>query len=644
LIDWPCEADRGNLDRNAPEYSVTTEPTPEILALAADFPAATREDWLKLVAQALKGAPFEKLVSRTYDDLRIEPLYGRDPDAKPIPARAPSAPWQVLARVDHPDPAAANAEARHELENGATGLSLMFAGGSYGYGIDASEAALARALDRIDLNTGIALELDLSWHGQHVPRLLAELIEAKGLGPAATAIRFGFDPIGTLAVAGGSPLSWRETAPSFAAGIADLKHRGFVGPFAAADARPIHDAGGSQAQELAFALAVATAYLRALESAGLALDDARAMIFFRLAVDADQFLSIAKLRALRLLWARIEEACGLAPQPAFVSAATAWRMLTRRDPWVNLLRGTVAAFSAGLGGADAVTVLPFTAALGLPDRFARRLARNTQLILIEEAHLARVADPGAGTGAIGDLTAQLCRAAWTLFQEIEAAGGVVAALEAGLIQGQVAAVRSAREAAVATRRDPLTGTSAFPDLAELPVSVLDIAPVRVASPGPAKIEFEALPRIRLAEPYEQLRDASDRILAATGTRPRIFLANLGASADFTTRATFAKNFFEAGGIEAATNEGFTDRDAMVAAFGVSGAKLACLCSSDKVYGRQAVDAAGALASAGARHIYLAGRPRELGTALKDAGVADFIYAGCDAVAVLKGVHQFLGDT
>jgi methylmalonyl-CoA mutase len=620
------------------------EPDPEILPLAADFPAAKREDWLKLVALALKGAPFEKLVSRTYDDLRIEPLYGRDPDAKPIPARAPSAPWQVLARVDHPDPAAANAQARHELENGATGLSLTFAGalGSYGYGIDASETALARALDGIHLDAGIAVEIDLGWHGRHVPRLLAELVEAKGLAPAATGIRFGFDPIGAVATAGASPLSWRETAPSFAAGIADLKDRGFVGPFAAADARPIHDAGGSEAQELAFALAVATAYLRALEASGLPLDDARTLIFFRLAVDADQFLSIAKLRALRLLWARIEEACGLAPRPAFVSAATAWRMLTRRDPWVNLLRGTVAAFSAGLGGADAVTVLPFTAALGLPDRFARRLARNTQLILLEEAHLAKVADPGAGAGAIGDLTAQLCRAAWTLFQEIEAAGGAVAALEAGLIQRQVAAVRRDREAAVATRRDPLTGTSEFPDIAELPVSVLDVAPAAVTSPGPAKIEIEALPRIRLAEPYERLRDASDRTLAATGTRPRIFLANLGALADFTARATFAKNFFEAGGIEALTNEGFADRDAMVAAFRASGAKLACLCSSDEVYGKEAIDAARALATAGARHIYLAGRFERLEDALKKAGVDDRIYAGCDALAKLRAAHEILG--
>lgn len=621
---------------------MTSEAKSEVFPLAAEFPAASREDWLKLVAAALKGAPFEKLVSRTYDDLRIEPLYRRNPDAAPIPGRAPGASWQVLARVDHPDAAAANAEARHDIANGATGLSVTFAGaiGSYGYGIEASGDALARVFENIDLGSGLAVELDLGWQGKDAPRLLAELVERKGVVPAATRIRFGLDPIGAMAIAGGSPFAWTETAASFAAGIADLRRTGFAGPFAVADARPIHEAGGAEAQELAFALAVATAYLRALEAGGLALEDARALIFFRLAVDADQFLSIAKLRALRLLWAKVEEACGLAPRPVFVSAATAWRMFTRRDPWVNLLRATVAAFSAGLGGADAITVLPFTAALGLPDRFARRLARNSQLILLEEANLAKVADPAAGAGAVGDLTTQLCRAAWSLFQDIEAAGGAAAALEAGLIQRQVAAVRTAREAAVATRRDPLTGTSAFPDLAELPVAVLDVAPATVES-RPARASFEPLPRIRVAEPHEQLRDASDRMLAATGQRPKVFLANLGTPADFTARATFAKNFFEAGGIEATRNEGFAARDEMVAAFRASDAKLACLCSSDKVYETEASNAARALSAAGARRIYLAGRGGRLEAALKDAGVGDFIYSGCDAVALLTEAHRVL---
>jgi len=619
---------------------VTSDGVPEIFPLAAEFPAASREDWLKLVNAALKGAPFEKLTGRTYDDLHIEPLYARDAGAAPLPGRAPGAPWQVLARVDHPDSVAANAEARHEIANGATGLSLVFSGGvgSYGYGIEASPNALARVFENIDASA-LSVELDLGWN-EDVARRLGDLEPNRTISNARQ-LRFGLDPIGTMATAGSSARPWQEMAPSFAATVADLKRRGFAGPFAAADARPIHDAGGSEAQELAFALAVATGYLRALEAAGLDLDDARAAIFFRLAVDADQFLSIAKLRALRLLWARVEEACGLAPTPVFVSATTAWRMLTRRDPWVNLLRATVAVFSAGLGGADAVTVLPFTAALGLPDRFARRLARNTQLILLEEANLAKVADPAAGSGAMGDLTGQLCRAAWSLFQEIESAGGAVAALEKGILQDKVAAVRSARQVAIATRRDPLTGTSEFPHLSELPVAVLDVAPTNAAV-GRGKVTFAPLPRIRLAEPYEALRDASDRTLAAMGQRPRVFLATLGTAADFTARATFAKNFFEAGGIEATPADAFAGRAEMISAFRASGASLACVCSSDKLYETQAVDAARALAEAGARHIYLAGRGGHLETALKEAGVAAFIYSACDALAVLTEAHRALG--
>src|SRR5262249_2135031 len=202
-----------------------------------------------------------------------------------------------------------------------------------------------------------------------------------------------------------------------------------------------------------------------------------------------------------------------------------------------------------IGGADAITVLPFTAARGLPDGFARRVARNTQLVLIEEAGIARVADPSAGTGWSEELTDALCRAAWALFQEIERGGGGPTALEAGLIQGKVAAARAERERAVATRKDALVGANEFPDLDEAKVQVNDVARASTP-PRPVAIPIEPLAQMRLAEPYEALRDASDRMLASTGTRPRIFLANLGASADFTERATFARNFFAAGGIEA----------------------------------------------------------------------------------------------
>jgi methylmalonyl-CoA mutase len=320
--------------------------------------------------------------------------------------------------------------------------------------------------------------------------------------------------------------------------------------------------------------------------------------------------------------------------------------MTKRDPYVNMLRATIAVVAASLGGADAITVLPFTLPRGLPDPFARRIARNTQLILSAESHLAKVGEAAAGAGVVEDLTAQLCATAWTLFQDIEKAGGAAAALEAGLIQKRVAAVAAERQTALAKRTDMLTGTSDFADLDEAAVATLDVTPIASSPASGAQV---LLPPIRLAEPFEELRDASDRWLAARGSRPTIFLANLGALADFSPRATFAKNFFEAGGIAAVNNDGFaapstacgeakTDLTALVAAFKASGAKLACLCASDEVYGREAVGAAKALAEAGALSLYVAGRPSRM-PELAAAGIATFVGAGCDALATLRAAQQ-----
>jgi methylmalonyl-CoA mutase len=295
----------------------------------------------------------------------------------------------------------------------------------------------------------------------------------------------------------------------------------------------------------------------------------------------------------------------------------------------------MATFSAGLGGANTITVLPHTLALGLPDPFARRVARNTQLVLLEESNLAKVSDPAAGAGGIETLTQQLCESAWSQFQEIEKAGGVFAALEQNLIQRKVAATRAAREADVARRKTVLTGASEFPNLREARAAVLDAKPVTLDPYGQAKLKFDALEPMRLAAPFERLRDRSDTILKTNGARPKIFLASLGTAADFTARAAFAKSLFETGGIEAVDTEGFIDPTALAAAFKSSGAELACLCSSDKMYAEHAVAAAKALQAAGARHIYLAGRPGEQETALRNAGVSDFIFAGGDALAMLE---------
>ena len=614
------------------------------LPLAREFPPATHDDWKKLVDGVLKGAAFEKLVGKTYDGLRIAPIYPRAKDSAVVAGRANSTPWQIVQRVDHPDAAAANAQALADLENGANGLALTFAGanGAHGFGLEPSAAALERALEGVYLDAGIGIEFLIGPQTRDMPQHFAALLAKRNIAPASVNARFGFDPIGAGAVWGNSPYAWAEIAAHFGPAVATFAKLGFKGPFAVADGRVVHDAGGSEAQELAFVLAVGTAYLRALEAAGVDLDTARRMIYARLSADADQFMTLAKFRALRLLWAHVERACGLAPQPLFVAADTAWRMLTQRDPYVNVLRATIATFAAGLGGANSITVLPHTLALGLPDPFARRIARNTQIILLEESNLDKVTDPAAGSGGIESLTAELSKAAWSLFQEIETAGGAFAALERNLIQDKVADVRAARDKNIARRKDVLTGASEFPNLHEAPVTLLDAKPVTLAPYGEARFAFKALAPVRLAEPFERLRDRSDALLAATGTRPRIFLANLGTAADFTARATFAKSFFEAGGIEAIDGPGGSDPVAITAAFEASKTAMVCLCSSDKIYADFAATIARALQAGGAKHIYLAGRPGEQEAALRAAGVGEFISAGGDALATLNAAYDVIG--
>jgi methylmalonyl-CoA mutase len=471
------------------------------LPLASEFPASTDEQWRRLVDSVLRGASFERLQSRSVDRLTIEPLYRRAPDAPPVGGRQPGARWRIMQRIDHPDPDASNAEVLHELDNGADGLVLIPAGaiGAHGYGLTSALNAIERVLAGVHLDAGIAIALEFSPHAPDLALALASLVERQGLSPAAVDIRFGLDPLGAFALHGRSTAPWRERPPRIGSTAADLARRGFKGPFAIADGRVIHDAGGSEAQELAFALAVAVAYLRGLEAGGIALDAARRMIAFRLTADADQFLTIAKFRALRRLWARVEESCGLTPVPAIIEAETAWRTMTHDDPYVNILRATIAVFSAGVGGADAIAVRPFTAARGLPDRFARRVARNTQLILLDEAGVAHVADPTAGAGWSEDLTGKLCSAAWALFQEIEGAGSPVAALERGLIQAKVAAARVARERALTDKTESLIGASEYPGISDVPV--LDVP--RVALPElPAAATCEPLTPVRLAVPFE----------------------------------------------------------------------------------------------------------------------------------------------
>lgn len=647
-----------------------------IRPLAANFDSGTHEAWVKLVEKALKGGDFEKrMVSHTADGIRIEPLYSQVPAAKGVTRGEAERPWRICQRLDHPDPQTAAALALDDLQGGCDALSLVLRGSraARGFGVAAANVAeLDAALAGVALDM-ITLRVEPAPGGRANAALVAALISRRGYNPADCSIDFGMDPIGAMAATGAMSGLWKHVAKRLADAVGALKAHGFSGPFVTCDLRAYHEAGASEAQELAVALATGVAYLRVLTGAGMPAEDAARALSFTIAVDADQFLGIAKLRALRRLWARVEEASGIPSRPIRIHAESAWRMLTRRDPWVNMLRSTMATFSAGIAGADTITVLPHTAALGLPDGFARRIARNTHLILQEESNVWRVADPSAGAGAFEGLTNDLAATAWGLFQEIEAEGGIVESLAAGKIQSRIATIREQRSNDIATRRQALTGTSEFPLLSEAPVRVLDAEPLRdpvstALREGDSELTFAeliatfndsaerrdvtqaidvvttapALPSVRLSEAFEALRDASDRHLADTGARPKVFLAALGSIAEHTARSTWIQNLLAAGGIETVPTDGYMSPEDAAAAFKESEARIACLAASDARYAEMGAVTARALKAQGAAMVYAAGRGGEQAPAMEAAGVDGFIFAGQDVLALLRELHTHLG--
>jgi methylmalonyl-CoA mutase len=360
------------------------------LSLASEFPGLARADWLKRVESVLKGASFEeKLVSTTADGLRLDPLYGQI--AGPQAARPQQLPWTVCQRADHPDPAKANALALDDLANGATGLVLVGQGSDSARGFGLDTGRLARVLLDIHLHA-VTLRVEGS-HSMH----LADLIARQPIDPERLTVSFSAE------------------SPDDSVMLAE---RGFTGPYMEADGRNWHEQGATEAQELGAVLAGAVARMRSLES----LNDVHLVrsIGVTLAATHDMFATLAKFRAMRLLWRRMLEAAGLPQAPLMLHAETSWRMMATLDPHTNILRATAAVFGAGLGGADSICVLPFSLAQGLPNAFARRVARNVQTVLLEESNLWRVADPASGAGYVEVLTRHLCEKAWAVFQKAEA--------------------------------------------------------------------------------------------------------------------------------------------------------------------------------------------------------------------------------
>jgi len=466
--------------------------------LSADFPPATPESWRALVAKTLGDKPFSTLEKSTVEGLPIAPLYppGDLPGAQSFPTRPFDAEraWDLRVLVAHPDPARANVEILGDLEGGAASAVLRIdPTGREGAAVGSSDD-LARALKGVVLELA-PVALDAGFLGARAADWLGQIAKAS---PGAK-LNFHMDPLSAFAEAGASPGPIESHLINAATVGVRLAETYPHGALFLASGRAAHEAGGGEALELAVAVTSAIAYAKALTRAGLSIAEAFGRVTLGLSADADYFLTIAKLRAAREVWARIATACGAAPV-ARVEARSSRRMLARQDAWTNMIRLTAAGFGAAVGGADAVVLGNFTDAIGLPTAFARRQSRNTQLVLMDEAFVGRVSDPAAGSGYVEAMTDQLARAAWAKLQEIEAAGGLAAALTSGLIAREI-------EAANAARPEPkLVGVNAFPPTNEDPVEVETPAVKRVdapsaALPGPDSA-CPALKGIRIAQPYE----------------------------------------------------------------------------------------------------------------------------------------------
>jgi methylmalonyl-CoA mutase len=604
-----------------------------------------RAQWRRAVAEVLakggrRGAgelgeePERLLDSETYEGFPIHALYTAL-DGLPEPALPGDWPyvrgadarrdvlsgWKVAESFPAPGfsgtAADGNAVVLDALVQGVSGLVLRI--GTAGIAV----SDLDRWLEGVYLELAPVL-LDAGDELPSAAAAMSALVAGAGDDKrAAMSIDLGADPV--TAGLSDRPAATVADVVSVAKGLAGRPGVRTI----TVDGPTFHNRGANAGWELAGVVAAATDYLRLLTDAGISVPDALDQISFRLVADDDQFMTIAKMRAARRLWGRVADALGH-PRggAARIHAVTSLPMMTQRDPWVNMLRTTIAAFAAGVGGADTVEVLPFDIAIpgGFPGTrvdFARRIARNTQLLLLEESHLGRVLDAAGGSWYVEDLTETLAAQAWSNFQDIESRGGFRVAQDH--IAAQIDEVGTRRTADIAHRRTAITGVNEFPNLAERPLAVAS----------------DSLAVQRYAREFEAVRDRSDAYLARTGVRPRVLLLPLGPLAENNIRATFAANLLASGGIEA-VNPGTVTADALQAVARDAGTAVAVICGTDARYGSEAGVVVAAARAAGIEHVLLAGPEKAVADVPSEGRPDGFLTARIDAVQALSALLTRLG--
>lgn len=701
-----------------------------------EFTWPSYEEWRQVVEQHLKGAPFEKkLITRTYEGIDIQPLYRQEdeqswPHLDSMPGFPPysrgtaalghaNRPWGVSQELPYRTPAEFNWAVRHDLERGQNIINLVLDKATL-FGQDPDEARvgdvgrggvsiatvddLATALNKIDLEQ-VPVFMQASSAALPMTALLMALVRRQGKSTKKLRGCIGMDSLQTLVTEGEFPRSLKGAYDRMAHLTIWAKKYAPHMHTVNVHSQPYHNGGGNAVQEVAFVLGTAAEYLRQLMNRGLTIEDTAPRICFSFCVGANFFMEVAKLRAARLLWAKIVAACGgdeNAQKMSIHVRTSSWNK-TIFDPYVNMLRTTVEAFAGAIGGCDSMHVGVFDEPLGLPDAFSRRIARNTHLILQHESHINKIVDPAGGSWYVETLTDALARQTWTLFQEVERQGGMGQAVVAGFPQAQVAETAAQRALNIARRKDVFVGTNMFPNLEEKPLDVPQVdyedlhhrranyviqhrtsldnttntivlyklvevlnaqwedtieAAIEAAIAGATLGEIaktlrtgdetittvEPIRPQRGTEAFESLRVASEVFAGRNGARPQIFLANIGPVGQYKARVDFTTDFFQVGGFEVLGNEGFsTVRQAARAAI-ESNAPAMVICGPDEIYPKTAPRLVRTIKrSCPEAIILLAGRPADDQLAVyRKAGLDDFIHLGANVYDKLLNLQHLLG--
>ena len=593
--------------------------------LGPGFTPSTHDEWLVAVEQALKGADLESLKSEEPGGLKREPLYYQttdqaDLDQTSLPGQAPFTrgttatpdpyrPWHIAQRVQIGRKGSDNNSIINDLRGGVSALLIDLSN-------QAPDAnTLAKLLDGVMLDIA-PISLIPGANISASMETLDGVFKTQSIPHESQVGFLNADPIGT-SIRADKPCDRSDLTKT----ITDVFNWGQDRPnmsLMTASSIAVHEAGASLELELAVILGSLVEMMRACESTNV---DVQALIdktTISLSANVDFFATIAKTRATRLLWSQLLEHCGLNPTPPKLHMETSESCFSNVDPWVNILRASISAMAAGIAGVDVLTVAPCTATSDGDNDLTRRIARNTQVIMQEESHIGKTIDPAGGSWFVEDATRKLAQQAWKAFQDIEAEGGLIIALQNGTIRCQIQSCNQTMQSRYAKRDSAMIGVTEFPNLDEAPLT-----------PRPTRGSGN-YQETRPASAFEALRNSAEP------TKPKVYLANIGSTSNFTARANFAANLYAIGGIHSVSGNGGEAVDAIISEFKKSGAKIACVCAAEKDYEIFAQPIVDALIDAGAIHVSLAGKAKDIN------GVEDYAFAGCDALAFAEKIHKTLG--